>query len=327
MVHYNLVYLSLVLFLFIFLVRDFKNAEQYETDDEIYDENNIVPDVKLSNTSRIKQFPQYKEYELKMIPNRYNPNIREEAYINPKKIDNYGSKGIVNTGEYYIPPKSLKEDFETSEKQKDTYSYGYLNTFYTELAKEKLEYFVEPLPLQGIDEPSSSSSSETEKECAKLFDYTNNPTKEMKELREKFKKLDKDPLEPFQKLIKDKKLKIKDKRLEKLVKDCAILSLKLKTIYNRGRPYQICYKYGYPIKYLKSKHADTPSYPSSYALQAYSIAFVLGRKYDKYQKELEQIANDIAWSRVYSGNNFESDIECSKKIVLNLKIYLESIEL
>jgi len=149
----------------------------------------------------------------------------------------------------------------------------------------------------------------------------------MKDLRDRFKKIDKDPLESFQKLIKDKKLNIKDSRLEKLVKDCAILSLKLKTIYNRARPYQICYKYGYPIKYLKSKHADTPSYPSSYALQAYSIAFVLGRKYEKYQKEIEQIANDIAWSRVYSGNNFESDIECSKKIVLNLKMYLESVEL
>jgi hypothetical protein len=233
---------------------------------------------------------------------------------------------LVNNSEYYIPPQKIKEGFESKE-MKDPLSYGYLNTFYTELGKEKLEYFVEPLPLQGIDGPPNSSSNKTQEECSKMFEYTNNPTKEMKDLRDRFKKIDKDPLESFQKLIKDKKLNIKDSRLEKLVKDCAILSLKLKTIYNRARPYQICYKYGYPIKYLKSKHADTPSYPSSYALQAYSIAFVLGRKYEKYQKEIEQIANDIAWSRVYSGNNFESDIECSKKIVLNLKMYLESVEL
>ena len=53
----------------------------------------------------------------------------------------------------------------------------------------------------------------------------------------------------------------------------------------------------------------------------------LGRKYPKQQKELEKIANDLAWSRVYSGNNFVSDIECAKKIVLNLRIYLESVEL
>jgi len=205
--------------------------------------------------------------------------------------------------------------------------YGYINTYYTELLKEKLEYFVEPLPLQGIEEPSSCSSKKTEEECRQLFDMTNHPKKEMIDLREQFKKLDKDPMKPFEKLIKDKKLKIKEKRLDKLVKDCAILSLKLKTIYNRARPYQICHQYGYPIKYIRSKHADTPSYPSSYALQAYSVAFVLGRKYPKQQKELEKIANDLAWSRVYSGNNFVSDIECAKKIVLNLRIYLESVEL
>lgn len=206
-------------------------------------------------------------------------------------------------------------------------SYGYLNTFYTELQKEKLEYFVEPLPLQGIDKPEADSSPSTEKECKQLFDFTNQPTKEMKDLRDQFKKLDKDPMKPFEQIMKDKKMKIKQNRLDKLVKDCAILSLKLKTIYNRSRPYQVCYRYGYPIKYLRSKHADTPSYPSSYALQAYSVAFVLGRKYPKQQKELEKIANDLAWSRVYSGNNFVSDIECAKKIVLNLRIYLESVEL
>jgi hypothetical protein len=272
-----------------------------------------------------QEVPKYKQYEQEMIENQYNPNIREEVYINQNMSTNFTTRPV-NTSEYYIPPQKLKECFESKET-KDPLSYGYLNTFYTELSKEKLEYFAEPLPLQGIDEPFSSSSNETQKECKQLFDYTNNPTKEMKDLRERFKKLDKDPLEPFQKFIKENKLKIKDSRLEKLVKDCAILSLKLKTIYNRGRPYQICYTYGFPIKYLKSKHADTPSYPSSYALQAYSIAFVLGRKHEKYQKEIEKIANDIAWSRVYSGNNFESDIECSKKIVLNLKMYLESVEL
>ena len=52
---------------------------------------------------------------------------------------------------------------------KDPYCYGYINHFYTKLAKEKLEYFVEPLPLQDIHKPSHSSSSKTEKECIQLF--------------------------------------------------------------------------------------------------------------------------------------------------------------
>jgi hypothetical protein len=227
---------------------------------------------------------------------------------------------------YYLTKKGVLEGFETSDKKIED-SYGYLNTFYTELMKEPLVYFVEPLPLQGIEAPPKASSRVIKDECKILFDYTNSPSSDMKKSRAAFKRLDKDPLKPFIDIIKKRGLKINFKRLDKVVKDCAILSLKLKTIYNRARPFQICYKYGYPIKYLRSQHADTPSYPSSYALQAYSIAYVLGRKYDKYQKEIEKAANDIAWSRVYSGNNFVSDIECAKKITLNLRIYLESIEL
>jgi hypothetical protein len=217
-----------------------------------------------------------------------------------------------------------KELFEDSkEEKKDTLNYGYLNSFYTELIKEKMTYFIEPLPLQGIEDVPTDES----KECKLVYDHTTSPNSDSTRLREIFKDLDKDPVKPFQKLIKANKLKINQKRLNKLVQDCAILSLKLKSIYNRARPYQLCYKYGYPLKYIQSLHADTPSYPSSYALQAYSIAYVLGRKYKKYQTQIEKVANDIAWSRVYSGNNFESDIECSKNIVLNLRIYLESIDI
>ena len=212
---------------------------------------------------------------------------------------------------------------DSTEEKKDTLNYGYLNSFYSELMKEKMTYFVEPLPLQGIEDVPKDDV----KECKQVYEHTVNPSNDSTRLREIFKDLDKDPIKPFQKLIKANKLKINQKRLNKLVQDCAILSLKLKSIYNRARPYQLCYKYGYPLKYIQSLHADTPSYPSSYALQAYSIAYVLGRKYKKYQTQIEKVANDIAWSRVYSGNNFESDIECSKNIVLNLRIYLESIDI
>ena len=219
----------------------------------------------------------------------------------------------------------LFEDLNKTKKEekKDTLNYGYLNTFYTELMKEKMTYFIEPLPLQGIEDPPANDTNE----CKQVYEHTVNPSNDSTRLRSIFKELDKDPVKPFQKLIRSNKLKVNQKRLDKLVKDCAILSLKLKSIYNRARPYQLCYKYGYPLKYIQSQHADTPSYPSSYALQAYSIAYVLGKKYKRYQTDIEKIANDIAWSRVYSGNNFESDIECSKNIVLNLRVYLESIDL
>ena len=208
--------------------------------------------------------------------------------------------------------------------------WGYLNTFYSGLEREPLEILKEPLPLQNIPDCPTNNSEKTSKECQKLFDITNltiDNKKEVAENRRNFKEYDKDPLKPFLKYCDDKKLKYKKDVLDKIVKDCAIISLKLKQIYNRPRPYQLCYIYGYPIKYLRSKHSDTPSYPSSYALQSYVIAYILGSKYSNHQKEIEKIADAISWSRVWSGNNFETDIECSKIIMLSLRNYLDTIEL
>lgn len=239
---------------------------------------------------------------------------------------------------YYIVSYSLKkqemvEGFDTKlrpEIDLDKLKWGYLNTFYTGLLKEPLEVLKEPLPLQNILESPINSSNKTRKECQKLFDITNltiNNKKEVAQNRRKFKDLDKDPVKPFLKYCDEKKLIYKKDMINRIIKDCAIISLKLKQIYNRPRPYQLCHIYGYPIKYLRSEHADTPSYPSSFALQSYVLAYILGSKYSKHQKEFEKISNAISWSRVWSGNNFESDIECSKMIMFNLRNYLDTIDI
>ena len=136
--------------------------------------------------------------------------------------------------------KDEKEEAFVSGKKKTKkyHHYGYLNTFYTELAKEKMDYFVEPLPLQGIKEPSAEL---VRTECKQLFDWTNSPTAEMLRIRDNFKVWDEDPIKPFLTLVKSKSMKINRSKLDKLVKDCAVLALKLKMIYNRARPYKECY--------------------------------------------------------------------------------------
>ncbi len=238
--------------------------------------------------------------------------------------------------EYYIDytlDKNNKKNIKSSvilNKDINQIKWGYLNTFYSGLVKEPLELLKEPLPLQAIPDVPLNDSEKTANECKKLFDITNltiDNKKEVAENRRRFKDLDKDPIKPFFKYCDDKKLKYKKDVIDKLVKDCAIIALKLKQIYNRPRPYQLCYNYGYPIKYLRSKHSDTPSYPSSYALQSYVLGYVLGSKYSSHQKDIEKISNEISWSRVWSGNNFESDIECSKIIMYNLRNYLDTIEI
>jgi hypothetical protein len=231
--------------------------------------------------------------------------------------------------------KKEKDKKDNKEKEKevvfdvDKLRYGYMNTFNMALSKEPLEVLKEPLPLQGIPDMPLNSSKKTKDECMDLFKMTNlevDNKKEVKRNRKNFKSYDEDPLKPFLDYFEKNKLKVDRDRLNKVINDCAILSLRLKKIYNRPRPYQLCYFYGQPIQYLKSKHADTPSYPSSYALQSYVIAYLLGSKYSKHQKNLEEIADQISWSRVHSGNNFESDIECSKAILINLRNHLDTIE-
>ena len=238
---------------------------------------------------------------------------------------------------YSYSKKTIKENYENKEKDiliptlnLNNLKFGYLNTFYSSLVKEPLEILKEPLPLQNIPDCPLNDSDKTNRECQKLFDITNltvDNKKEVADNRRKFKDFDKDPIKPFLKYCDDKKLSYKKDVIDKLVKDCAIISLKLKQIYNRPRPFQLCNIYGYPIKYLRSKHADTPSYPSSYALQSYVLAYILGSKYSSHQREIEKISDAISWSRVWSGNNFESDIECSKMIMFNLRGYLDTIEI
>jgi hypothetical protein len=213
----------------------------------------------------------------------------------------------------------------------DKMKYGYLNTFYEALSKEPLEVLKEPLPLQDIPKVPLNSSKKTKEECKNMLKITTlnvnkNDKKKIRENRRDFEKYDKDPLKPFLDYCNKNKLKYNRDRINKVLYDCAIISLRLKKINNRPRPYQLCFAYGQPIQYLRSEKADTPSFPSSYALQSYVIAYLLGNKYTKHQVKFEDIADRISWSRVHSGNNFESDIECSKAILMNLRNYLDTIE-
>jgi hypothetical protein len=238
---------------------------------------------------------------------------------------------------YFIVDYSLSkverfEQFESVECNDiiDKLKYGYMNVFYNELLKEPLEILKEPLPLQNIEKNPSNSSKKTMDECKELSNITFlnvDNKKAIAEIRRDFKSLDTDPLKPFLDYCDKNKLKVNRKKLDILVKDCAIISLKLKNIFNRPRPYQLCSFYGFPINYLKSSHSDTPSYPSSFALQSYVLGYVIGSKHPKNQKDIEEITNKISMSRVYSGNNFVSDVECSKAIMFNLRGYLDTIEI
>jgi len=96
---------------------------------------------------------------------------------------------------------------------------------------------------------------------------------------------------------------------EQFIKDTDIHVIRLKMKYGRPRPYELSDKID-----SKTDTDDTPSFPSGHATEAYALEKVLGQKYPDKKKELKEMADKIAMSRVQMGNHFPSDIKAGKKV-------------
>lgn len=104
-----------------------------------------------------------------------------------------------------------------------------------------------------------------------------------------------------------------EKELNKIIKT-PIITISLyffKYIINRARPYQINGK----IIPLESKTGNTPSYPAGHAMQAYYLAYVLGKREKNKSSIFESIAEDCNLCRIAAGIHYPSDGEFSKTII------------
>ena len=82
----------------------------------------------------------------------------------------------------------------------------------------------------------------------------------------------------------------------------------LKKFINRPRPIQISKN----IKLLKSKTANTPSFPSGHAAQAYILADYLSKIYPNKKNLFEKIADRCNDCRIKAGLHYPSDGKYSK---------------
>ena len=128
--------------------------------------------------------------------------------------------------------------------------------------------------------------------------------------KEYFNMSDKSPRYPFYHYLDSKGLKYNDKEIEKIIKDSYPVIKVLKNYHNRPRPAQVNDK----IKPIPSKTANTPSYPSGHALQAYLIAKHLSKKYPFRTYKFYSIADKIANSRVSYGLHYPSDNTYAKEL-------------
>ncbi len=124
--------------------------------------------------------------------------------------------------------------------------------------------------------------------------------------------VDKNLTAPFLSYCADAGLECDPNYLKALVTEAVPLLLTLKFQYGRPRPKQLAFMYGLDLKPYETKTADTPSYPSGHAFQAYLLAYVLGAKYPAHASALERIAERVGQSRMDLGLHFPSDVETAK---------------
>lgn len=84
--------------------------------------------------------------------------------------------------------------------------------------------------------------------------------------------------------------------------------------FNAERPAELAERIGYPFEgdYLES--AQTPSYPSGHAAQAFYVAFALSDMYPELAHDFVTLAELISSSRVDRGVHLPSDISAGKQL-------------
>jgi len=90
-----------------------------------------------------------------------------------------------------------------------------------------------------------------------------------------------------------------------------------KSIFNRARPMQVAPE---KVNAPKSMTADTPTYPSGHAYQSFYAAKLLSKWEPARKKEWDEIAERVAYTRVYMGIHYPSDVEFARRLVSKLNV-------
>lgn len=97
--------------------------------------------------------------------------------------------------------------------------------------------------------------------------------------------------------------------------DIGALIIQLKSHYQRPRPFQLALYTNQNLHPYDSVSAQSPSYPSGHATQAFFILSVIAFHYDDKKEELMKLAKQIADSRIVLGLHYPSDNTFGLQIV------------
>ena len=154
--------------------------------------------------------------------------------------------------------------------------------------------------MNGYDPSKPHKAShypDSVRESKKVLRKMKNPDTDFYELT------DLDSTIAFMRYMDEKGLPYEEKELKKIIDESYPIVKGMKDYYNRPRPNQV----NKEIKALRSKTAQTPSYPAGHAFQSYLIAQHLSKKYPLHYFSFYSIANRIANARVSVGLHYPSD--------------------
>lgn len=153
---------------------------------------------------------------------------------------------------------------------------------------------------QGYDESKPQKDSyypDSVKESQKVVRKMKNPDTDY------FTLTDSSPIWGFTQYMDAKGLSYDVKEMELLMKESFRIINAYKKYYNRPRPAQV----NQEVIPAQSETANTPSYPSGHAFQAYLLAQKLSKQYPLHYVAFYRIANRIAKARVSVGLHYPSD--------------------
>lgn len=125
-----------------------------------------------------------------------------------------------------------------------------------------------------------------------------------------FRLTDLNPLEAFRGKISKEQFQ----KLKRIIISRAVIGkiMFYKKLYNRARPFQVAPN---EVDAFYSKTANTPSYPSGHAFQAYYAAKLLSEWEPTRKKEWEEIAERVANIRIIGGLHYPSDRDFARHLV------------
>ena len=189
---------------------------------------------------------------------------------------------------------------------------------------EEIDIFEDGWDTIKLDPPPMNSSGQTKKELTQAIDESNNASDEAKR---QYINCDDDANYYIKEYMEDSDLEFDEDEVDYIKDQCKPIGRHYKNMYNRPRPYQLADEYKMELNKFKTGTANTPSYPSSHALQAYVVANFYAKKYPEHEGNLRDMADICAWGRVQAGLHYPSDYKAGVKLADEVsKYFKETIE-